>query len=88
MQPPEPADFVYLFEDDETITEEDALEYFTSLMTVLQGFIDLGFDINSIHSYLPHNAVTITETPGNAVESGDTRTRFETAAISAERGEE
>ena len=88
MQPPEPADFLYLFEDDEDITEKQALDYLESLMTVLQGFVDLGFSIDSVHNCLPHNILESTRNPANAVKSKGARTPFETAALVAAESEE
>ena len=57
MQPPQPSDFLYLMEG-EDITEEQALEYLSALIAVLQDFVDLGFEINSVHRVLPHNMLS------------------------------
>lgn len=76
---------------DADLTEEQKIAMLQALWSIMQAFVDLGFGVNSIHSFFPEIAAKTSEAEAVGVESGNgiCRENFEDAAdsLGAEDGD-
>ena len=56
---------------DTDLTEEQKSEMLQALWSIMQAFVDIGFEVNSIHRYFAFMAAETSETGAIQVESGD-----------------
>lgn len=53
---------------DTDLTEEQQAEFLQTLWSIMKAFVDLGFDVNSIQSFMPELAANSSETSADRVE--------------------